>query len=86
MNDELFPLDSICMDSPRLRWMKKHCVETLRTGQGGAESPETGELIFDWYAWRAWEGKRYGGHSEEDAIQEMAAALKLPLWNEKGWE
>jgi hypothetical protein len=43
MTDELFPLDSISMDSPRLRWIKQHGVKT-------AYDPDVD------YVWSAWIG------------------------------
>ncbi len=83
MSEELFPIDSIQMDSPRAAWLKRHRVMTLATPHG--EEP--------WVAWflRDEEGpQNYGvpceyktGFDENDAITELAIAAGLKLWNEE---
>lgn len=86
-SDELFPLDSVCMDSPRLAWMKRHGV-TVKAHEVGelTESPETGATIYPWYAERAGLERVWGGYTSDHAMQELAESLKLPLWSVKGWE
>lgn len=89
MSDELFPDASVAMDSPRLRWMKKHDVHTGKLHEeSGLERP-----------WSAWVGDFYeaiehggadpdaGGYAsastEDDAILLIAKAHGLRLWNEE---
>ena len=83
MSDELFTYASVAMDSPRLRWMKKHGVQTRHDGDcyiawvgdldeaiehGGADPDEGG------YA---------KASTEDDAILLIANATGLRLWNEE---
>ena len=83
MSDELFTDAAVAMDSPRLRWMKKHGVQTRYDG--------------DYYI--AWIGDLdeaicHGGDypdaggyaeasTEDDAILLIAQAHHLRLWNEE---
>lgn len=74
------------MDSPRLAWIKKHGVKT-HCAPHCCEAP--------WCAWFA--GNEYVGnpgipdnpdacgygHSEDEAIQDLAVGYNVPLWNEE---
>lgn len=92
---ELFPAESIASESPRLRWMRRHNLETERIPEGGpgVESPETGDDIpafvcrikkqnpnFSTYCDR----EIGGGDTEEEAIIDFAIHAGIPLWNEDG--
>lgn len=82
---ELFPLDAVFMESPRLRWLKKHGVTIEHCpGFDGEESPETGETCYPYYVWlNAEPEKKYGHYSADDALVELAKAKGLKLWNEE---
>ena len=83
MSEELFAVTEVSMDSPRLRWMKKHGVQTRYDGDcyiawvgdldeaiehGGAD-PEAGGYAE--------------ASTEDDAILLLANAHGLRLWNEE---
>ena len=89
MSDELFPAASVAMDSPRLRWMKKHGVHTEKL-------PDESGLERTWYAWvgdfneaieHGGDDPNAGGYAlaetEDDAILLIAKANGLRLWNEE---
>ena len=83
MSDELFTDSAVSMDSPRLRWMKKHGVQTRPDGDGyiawigdldeaiehGGADPEAGGYAE--------------ASTEDDAILLIAQANHLRLWNEE---
>lgn len=87
MSEELFPIEEITADSPRLAWMKRHDVHTAFS-TCCEESP-----------WSAWVGElkvaieiggsypSTGGYaigdSEDEAIAALAEARGIPLWNEE---
>lgn len=86
MSEELFPLDSICMDSPRLAWMKKHGAKVRRRKQGDPWEDY-------WDAWLERHEKAPGepaqglstrGFDETDALRELGIKYGLRLWNEEG--
>ena len=83
MSDELFPDASVAMDSPRLRWMKKHDVQTHPDEDGYIAW--IGDL--DDAIERRWGGPDAGGYAvaatEDDAILLIAKAHGLRLWNEE---
>lgn len=73
VNDYLF--EPPIKDSPRLAWMKNHCIKVM-PNIGGAEDRE----------WRAttYEGMVAAeGHTPDDAIFRLAKLLQIPLWNEE---
>ena len=83
MSDELFPDASVAMDSPRLRWMKKHGVKTRYEGdcyiswigdldeaiEHGGDDPDDGGYAE--------------AETEDEAILLIAKAHHLRLWNEE---
>jgi hypothetical protein len=90
---ELFPVEAVQMDSPRLAWMKKHGVITYR-------SPVEPVCWFagfqEW--WPKLEGVgffaketahngdiRVGeGATEDEALCQLAKWEGIKLWNEEG--
>jgi len=50
--NELFPVAAVTQDSPRLKWLKAHQVQTHHHAniEPGEESPETGETLYPWVA------------------------------------
>ena len=83
MSDELFTDGAVAMDSPRLRWMKKHGVQTRYDGD--CYIAWIGDL--DEAIERRWAGLDAGGYekasTEDDAILLIAKAYHLRLWNEE---
>lgn len=83
MSDELFTDAAVAMDSPRLRWMKKHGVQTLPDGD--CYIAWIGDL--DDAIERRWADQDAGGYekasTEDDAILLIAQAHHLRLWNEE---
>lgn len=82
MSDELFTDAAVAMDSPRLRWMKKHGVQTRYDG----------DCYIAWVGY-FYEAIGHGGDdpdafgyaeasTEDDAILLLAKAKGLRLWNE----
>ena len=83
MSDELFTDAAVAMDSPRLRWMKKHGVQTRPDGDGYiAWIGDLDEAIE-----RRWADPDAGGYekasTEDDAILLIANGYGLRLWNEE---
>lgn len=93
-NDELFPLDAVFMESPRLRWMKLHGIITCRVpndttwlaGFQGWWPDRSGLDFFAYETARNGDSRVAEGFSEDDALMELARGYRLPLWNAKGWE
>ena len=90
--EEMFPADSVAMDSPRLAWMKKHGIITYR-------SPVEPVCWFagfqDW--WPKLQGVHFfaeetanngdmrvgEGVTEDGALVELAKYEGIKLWNEE---
>lgn len=83
---ELFAVETVAMDSPRLAWLKRHKVFTHRRIDHPDESP--------WCAWCEIEdqgeclranGPRafVYGETEDDALGELAIGRGWGLWNEE---
>ena len=79
--NELFDIPPC--ESPRLKWLKKHDVKTLCSGN--AED-------FDGEPWNAWAGdmgeaisggEYVTGATEQDAIANWAIRRRVKLWNEE---
>ena len=83
MSDELFPDASVAMDSPRLRWMKKHDVQTRYDGE--RYMAWIGD--FDEAVEHGGDDPDAGGYAraetEDDAILLIANGYHLRLWNEE---
>jgi hypothetical protein len=86
MSDELFTDAAVAMDSPRLRWMKKHDVHTA----------DFNDCQGPWAAWigdfeeaadrgesNPYAGGYARGKTEDEAILLLAKANGLRLWNEE---
>ncbi len=90
MSNELFDINSVSMDSPRLAWKKKHSVETEKLERAGDED-DNGDTIPQWVCRikKLANGARYfpnqiaGGDTEDEALAEYAAKNSIPLWNEE---
>lgn len=76
---ELFPAESVSVDSPRLKWMKKYGVQVYDFKSPG-ESPETGSHK----RWAAGTGilNYCEGDTELEAISEWAKSHGIALWDE----
>ena len=84
---ELFPVESVKGDSPRLAWLKSHHVKTKNfPEQKIGDENEFGDELFPWYAFSAFAeddvNDFIGGATEDDAIAEYARRKGLRLWNE----
>jgi len=90
MNLELFPVADVACESPKLRWLRIHGLETEHLADGGTECPETGDIIPHWVCRLAYpKGRKYwgdhaisGGDTEDEACSELAYKRGLKLWNE----
>jgi hypothetical protein len=97
MSDELFPAESVQMDSPRLAWIKKHGVVTYFHHNEAHGWPPTWfagfqkwwpELSgFDFWAnetARNCESRCACAGTEDEALTQLAVYYRIPLWNEEG--
>ena len=74
-------------DSPRLAWMKRHGINVRSTTPlerafcAAVSDIETA----DKYLFVAFDksGERGGGETEDEALESLAQALGIPLWNEE---
>lgn len=63
--------------SPRLLWIEKHMITTRKTG---TDSDELG----DCQRWIAQNPMKIGyGHTEDEALTQLALKLGVKLWNEE---
>lgn len=86
MSDELFTDAVVAMDSPRLRWMKKHDVHTAYFDDGqGIWAAWIGDFeeAADHGGSDPYAGGYARGETEDDAILLIAKAHGLRLWNEE---
>jgi hypothetical protein len=96
MSDELFPLEAVQMDSPKLAWMKREGVITWYHPGFGDECPPTWFAGFqEWWPdlkeanFFAEETAHNGdsrcveGDTEADAICALAKRYEIKLWNEE---
>lgn len=95
MSDELFPPESVAMDSPRLRWIKAHPFEVNDHPEHEGDI-ETGGRYAVWFPDNTLENWQetyktpmpadYGlcgyGDTIDDALIELAQIYGIPLWNE----
>lgn len=85
--NELFPPETVAMDSPKLAWLKRYQLITEHDPemQPDTESPETGENLLAWVCFEV--GKvenRYGyGNTEDEAYADFAIKAGISLWNEE---
>lgn len=96
-DQELFPAETVQMDSPRLAWKKKHGVITYRHPGFGKSCPPS------WFAgFQEWwpdltavdffaKETAYNGdsrcveaESEDAALATLSRYYEIPLWNEEG--
>ena len=85
MNGFLFNPPTV--DSPRLAWMKRHGVKTIKV-EGElrpGEEDEFGNYVFDWYCSGA-TGHQMGGETEDEAIAAWARSANVRLWNGEGYK
>lgn len=90
--DELFPAEVVAMLSPRPVWMERHGVRTAAMNRDlvGTTSPETGDEIAPWIAWKERvSGELPGaantatGDTEDEALAGLARRFGIRLWNEE---
>ena len=87
---ELFPVETITVYSPRLKWMRDHRLVTEKLADTpGTESPETGDEIPCWVCRRRLpSGAHYrprdigGGDTEELACIDWAKNAGVKPWNQ----
>lgn len=80
---ELFQIEESL--SPRLRWMREHQITVTDRGahiEPGDQCMETGLPLDRFLAHSPEFPIPMGGDTELEAIEWMAAALNIPLWNE----
>jgi len=97
MSDELFPPESVAMDSPRIAWMKRHRIVTwFNEGTPDMIVPPQWFAGYD-YWWPGRNGEdffamemvnngcsRIGqGDTEHEALIDFAARWDLPVWNQQ---
>ena len=84
MTSELFPLASVSVKSPRLRWMEKHNLKI------GEQRLDKAWCIWhyvgdDWTAW--WVDGGLKSETEIDrALIQLARNNNWKTWLEEGWE
>lgn len=91
MSDELFPVEAVAMDSPRLAWMKKYGVTTVCHDWTGTDLQGSCEPPWQAFAkgahWTDKTGaKRHDGSlydTEDAAIAGLAIWCDIKLWNEE---
>lgn len=90
---ELFPIEAVAMDSPRLAWLKRHGLVTEMNPNAGLESAEQGDDIPKWVCRVSkTEGDSPhfkpneigGGETEDDACADLAINRGLRHWSEEG--
>jgi len=89
--DELFSI-APC-PSPRMTWLRANGISTKRTDLEPEDGkwPTEDEFGNDVWPWSAFSGlTRFNGEpivgygiTEDDALTELAKALRIPLWNEE---
>lgn len=84
---ELFDMESVKQDSPKLAWIKKHNAVAYKS-RGSGDEP-------DWMPWCAWlpdneecgipvDPEKCGyGHTEEEALRDLGVVNNITLWNEE---
>lgn len=80
MSELLFDVEVV--ESPRLKWMKRHGVEVSDNPLFGVRN--TGRIQYPIRAMDSWSGAYASAETEEDAVVDLARARGLRLWNEEG--
>lgn len=90
MNDELFPVESVTMLSPRLRWMRFYGVTVKEhdwtdTDLEGTDEPRFQCLLSEIMLAKSgrWEDDGPCCDTEDQAIEALAIQMGWPLWNEE---
>lgn len=88
--NELFPVESVTMDSPRLAWMKRHGLCAYHSpALDGAECEFTDVPIRPWTCCSASQPidilfGRFGvGNTEEEACLDYAMKEDIPNWTQQ---
>ena len=96
MSDELFPVEAVQQDSPRLLWIRKHDIKTHRSDnvpeseswmalmpQEKDRNRELADIMAE--SCRLYDecGHIGYGATEDDAIAELARNVGLRLWFEE---
>lgn len=77
MSGELFPIESVAMDSPRLAWLKRH---RICTSENLVSDPT---LNFSaWIQDQPYEVSY--GETEDEALMRLAVTYGISMWNEEG--
>jgi hypothetical protein len=83
MNEpELFNVPVV--KSPRLKWLARHGISTLRADHtvSAGEEDDFGHRVHQWTATNGWHNR--GGDTEDDALAALARVALLKMWNEEG--
>lgn len=89
MSDELFPPREVAMDSPRLRWLRKHGLVLQHNAGLTRADYEDGACDWTCYVQAAMHGgvcgdcNIGGGDTEDEACADLAKNKGLKLWNEE---
>ena len=88
-NLEMFPPESVAMESPRLAWLRKHALCTYHVKELRGECPETGNTLKPWTCCKlelpgdVLAGKIGIGDTEDECCADYAQKHGLKLWNEE---
>lgn len=83
MIESLFDLPE--SKSPRLKWQDKHDITVIDTGidhEHGDECDITGNQLYRFWAVMGEGAEECGGHTELDALTDLAIKCNLKLWNQ----
>ena len=90
-NLEMFPPDTVAMDSPKLAWLKRHGVTVIKHNFAGTDIEGSDEPTFEACGWHSWtdkcgrdhETQNGWGYDEDEALQNLAKHCGWKLWNEE---
>lgn len=93
---ELFPAEAVAMDSPRLRWLKRHGITTKQHDWTGTDLEGSCEPTWQAFSRKAfrvqglsckypvrWTTRGPLCDTEDEAIAAIAIAIGIKLWNEE---
>jgi hypothetical protein len=99
MSNELFPAESVTVDSPKLRWIKRlkavECVKTHRSSimtdapwmallpEKNDRERDIGDIMADSCRLYDEAGRIGYGDTEEAAIIDLCCNVRIQLWNEE---